>query len=95
MAQSLSSVLGTLSIDTCRPLPCTSPITGPRGELKGRHVVDAPDLPRKYLFTFPWPGSPYAWPQSLSFLKIMKTQTIMSNLLTQDFSPLRVPKLLY
>lgn len=51
MAQSLSSLLGSLSIDTYRPPPCTSPISGPREELKGRQVVDAPDRPGNYLFT--------------------------------------------
>lgn len=51
MAKFLSSVLGSLSIDMYRPPPCTSPISGPKQELKRRQVVDVPGLPGNYLFT--------------------------------------------
>lgn len=51
MAHFLSSILGSLSTDTQRPPPRTFPISGPRGELEGGQIVDAPDLPGNYLFT--------------------------------------------
>lgn len=94
MAQSLSSILGSLSIDTYRPPPCTSPISGPREELKGRQVVDASDLPGNSIY-LSLPVSPYAWLQRPSFSKLMKIQPTKSTLLDQVFSPLLIPKLLY
>lgn len=67
MAQFLSSVLGSLSIDTQRPPPRTSPISGPRGELKGRQVVDAPDLPGNCLP--PFASQPLRLASTTFFLK--------------------------